>query len=350
MTRSPGVAGEEGPEPEEAVTPQPDASAPAGGEHDPSGPPDAGDPNAELQGQVPSDTTGPVIGHADGEHTGEEPAADATSASAPPEHHGTEVSPATGERTAELAPEEAVTSDLLVVEEVEPVENAELPNAQVPDGGAVDAGAPEAEAVEPELPDAAVAAATDAAAADTAAEEEEASNVVDEAVVNDPLVDGSVLDAIVPAAKLMAAPAWHPRTVRTTKGIRRIVAVAVVAVVAFGIAIVNLGDDARRGCVAAAPQDPAYEVGVVGQVQVNRTDYDLAVTRSGAPVTGAKVCISVAMGTMRGMVASSNAKETAPGTYRIRVVLPMSGSWQGSILVTERGKPPVSVPLTFNVG
>ncbi|MEO5680211.1 MAG: FixH family protein [Acidimicrobiales bacterium] len=134
-----------------------------------------------------------------------------------------------------------------------------------------------------------------------------------------------------------------------TRGIRRILIVAAVALAAFGAAIVTLADDARRGCVAEAQRDPTYQARLVGVINVEKTDYDLAVTRNGVPVRGAKVCASVSMRGMSGMAVSDTADEVEPGVYKVSIVLEMSGSWQGNILITEQGKPAASVPLTFNV-
>ena len=134
-----------------------------------------------------------------------------------------------------------------------------------------------------------------------------------------------------------------------TRGIRRVLAVAAVALVAFAAAIVVLADDARLGCVVEAQRDPAYQAQLLGQVEVEKTEYDISVTREGQPVTGAKVCASVAMVGMEAMGVSDTAKEVAPGTYRVDMVLEMSGGWRGNILITEEGKPPTSVPLKFSV-
>ena len=126
-------------------------------------------------------------------------------------------------------------------------------------------------------------------------------------------------------------------------------AVAVVALVAFAAAIVVLGDDARQGCVTEAQRDPIYQAELLGQVEVEKTEYEIAVTREGQPVTQAKVCASGVMVGMEAMGVSDTAEETRPGIYRVAMVLEMSGGWRGSILVTEEDRPPVSVPLRFNV-
>ena len=137
---------------------------------------------------------------------------------------------------------------------------------------------------------------------------------------------------------------------RATRGIRRVLFVAALSLSAFAVAIVVLADDARLGCVTDAQRDPAYQARLLGQIEIERTEYEIAVTRDGQPVSGAKVCASVAMVGMEAMGVSDTAEETAPGIYKVAVVLEMSGGWRGSILITETGKPPVSVPLKFDVG
>lgn len=134
-----------------------------------------------------------------------------------------------------------------------------------------------------------------------------------------------------------------------TNGIRRVLTVAAVALGAFVVAVVVLADDARLGCVVDAQRDPAYQAQLLGPIEIERTAYDFAVTRDAQPVTGAKVCASVAMMGMEAMGVSDAAEEVAPGIYRVALVLEMRGGWKGNILITEEGKPPVSVPLKFAV-
>jgi hypothetical protein len=136
----------------------------------------------------------------------------------------------------------------------------------------------------------------------------------------------------------------------TTKGMRRVLVVAAAAIVAFAAAIVVLADDARLGCVTDAQRDPSYQAQLIGAVEVEKTQYEIGITHDGQPVTGAKVCTSVVMMGMEAMGVSDTADETAPGIYRVDLVLEMTGGWKGNILITEQGKPPVSVPLKFSVG
>ncbi len=135
----------------------------------------------------------------------------------------------------------------------------------------------------------------------------------------------------------------------TSRGIRRVLALAVLAMGAFAAAIVVLSDDARLGCVVDAQRDASYEARLLGQAEIEKTAYDIAVTRNGEPIKGAKVCASIAMMGMEAMGVSDTADEGEPGIYKVDIVLEMSGGWRGNILITETGKPPVSVPLRFDV-
>lgn len=135
----------------------------------------------------------------------------------------------------------------------------------------------------------------------------------------------------------------------TTRGIRRVLVLAAVSLVAFAAAIVVLADDARLGCVTDAQRDPSYQAQLLGQIEVEKTEYEIGITHEGQPVTGAKVCTSVVMMGMEAMGVSDTADETAPGIYKVDLILEMSGGWKGNILITEQGKPPVSVPLKFSV-
>lgn len=131
-------------------------------------------------------------------------------------------------------------------------------------------------------------------------------------------------------------------------------AVAAVALAAFGGAIVALSDDARRGCMVDAPVDPSYRVRLLtpggAEIPMEKTEHEIEVTRNGAPVTGAKVCARVSMVGMEAMGFSDDAaEETAPGVYRVTIVFAMAGGWSGSILIAEPGKAPASVMVDFRV-
>ncbi len=137
---------------------------------------------------------------------------------------------------------------------------------------------------------------------------------------------------------------------RTTRGIRRVLVVAVVALLGFGGAVVALADDARAGCVTEAPQDPAVQALLLGPMEFEKTEHEIALTRNGQPLTGAKVCTRVFMVGMEAMGSSdAGADEVAPGVYRLTIVFAMDGAWAGVLLVTELGQPRISVPLRFEV-
>ncbi len=137
---------------------------------------------------------------------------------------------------------------------------------------------------------------------------------------------------------------------RPTRGIRRVLVVAAVAVLAFGGAIVALGDDARRGCVVDAPLDPTYQAQLLGEMTLEKLQQEIAITRDGMPVTGAKVCAKVFMIGMEAMGSSDGAaEEIAPGVYMVAITFLMSGGWAGDILITEEGREPASIHLEFDV-
>lgn len=124
---------------------------------------------------------------------------------------------------------------------------------------------------------------------------------------------------------------------------------AAVASAAFAVAIVALGDDARLGCALNAPVDPAYQAELVGPIDLERTSYQVAITRDGKPIEGAKVCATLAMTGMEAMGVSDAAAETAPGTYEVQISFQMSGRWEGNILIAASGERPVEVPLKIVV-
>ncbi len=121
--------------------------------------------------------------------------------------------------------------------------------------------------------------------------------------------------------------------------------VAAVASAAFAVAIVALGDDARLGCALNAPFDPSYQAELVGPIDMERTTYEVAISRDGRPIEGAKVCATLAMTGMEAMGVSDAAAETSKGTYEVQISFQMSGRWEGNILIAESGKRPVGVPL-----
>ncbi len=110
-----------------------------------------------------------------------------------------------------------------------------------------------------------------------------------------------------------------------------------------------LQDDARAGCVSSAPIDSSYEAELLGEVQTSLIDYRIEVTRDGEPVAGAIVCLDVAMVGMSAMGMGGIAEEIVPGIYETSIIFEMSGEWSGTILVSEPGESPVSIPVRFEV-
>lgn len=140
------------------------------------------------------------------------------------------------------------------------------------------------------------------------------------------------------------------KAVRTTRGIRGVLVVGVIALAGFGAAMVAFADDARLGCVIEAPLQPSYTAEFVGEIVLEKTEQDIAVKRDGQPVVGAKVCARVSMVGMEAMgVSDATAEEASPGIYRVKIVFAMSGGWRGNILISEDGRPPVAAPLKFDV-
>ena len=133
------------------------------------------------------------------------------------------------------------------------------------------------------------------------------------------------------------------------RGIRRLLLLAGLAVVAFAAALFTFDDGAQQGCATETEPDPAYTVELQNAPSTGEVAYRLSVTRSGEPVTGAQVCLSAAMGGMSGMGVSDDAVEVDPGVYEVEVRFEMAGPWDGTVLVNEGGEESVAVPLSFDV-
>jgi hypothetical protein len=132
------------------------------------------------------------------------------------------------------------------------------------------------------------------------------------------------------------------------RGIRRLLAVAVIAVVAFVVALFSFRQPPASECEMKSVVDPSYQVQLEEQPRVNTQTYHLLVTRHDRAVTGAQVCMRLDMGgpgRMPGMVASNVAQEVAPGRYRIPIRLVMAGPWRGRVVVDASGREPVAIPL-----
>lgn len=132
-------------------------------------------------------------------------------------------------------------------------------------------------------------------------------------------------------------------------GIRRLIVLLGVALVAFGAALVSFDQDARAGCASEVDQDPSYAVVLDPPATTTQTDYDLIVTREGQAVTGAKVCVSVAMKGMSAMAVNDDATETDAGHYQVSVRLQMAATWEATVIIDEQGRPPAAVALSFPV-
>lgn len=133
------------------------------------------------------------------------------------------------------------------------------------------------------------------------------------------------------------------------RGIRRLVLLAGLAVVAFAAALDTFQDGAQQGCATETETDPSYAVELENPPSTREVAYLLRVSRNGEPVTGAQVCLSADMGGMSGMGVSDDAVEVEPGVYEVEVRFEMAGPWDGTVLVSEGGEDSVAIPLSFDV-
>ena len=136
------------------------------------------------------------------------------------------------------------------------------------------------------------------------------------------------------------------------RGISRLVVVAAIAVLAFGVALVSFREPPASECQMEATANPAYRARLEEPPDVNQTVYHLLVTRGDQPVLGAKVCMRADMGGlggMSGMGTSNVAREVAPGRYEVAIRFEMSGFWRSTVIVDDgRGKP-VTIPFDVRV-
>lgn len=160
----------------------------------------------------------------------------------------------------------------------------------------------------------------------------------------------------------------------------RIVAVVVVAAIAFGGAFLLFGGDSdNSGDVAGGgggttagsdgagagsdsdtctAQDAADAAGQPYQVMVT-TDpnppqpqgsiFRITVARDGKPLEGATVCVTANMTEMAMDAVGGRAQEVEAGRFELAVDFGMRGAWTGSVVVSEPGQGPVSMPLSFDV-
>jgi hypothetical protein len=136
------------------------------------------------------------------------------------------------------------------------------------------------------------------------------------------------------------------------RGIWRLTLVSALAVVAFGVALVNFRQVPARECQMDAVRDPSYQVEFLTPFSVDPTTHSLRVTRDGQPVSGAQVCMRAdmgGMGGMSGMGISDVARETEPGVYDVPVRFEMGGIWNGTVIVSIATRKPVKVPIPIEV-
>lgn len=133
------------------------------------------------------------------------------------------------------------------------------------------------------------------------------------------------------------------------RDLRRLIALAGLAIVAFVAALVTFGEDAEAACAVSAGMDPSYDVQMQDEPVTGQRVYRLSITRSGARVAGARVCIRADLEGMSAMGVSAEAVELQPGIYQFSVDFEMAGPWEGTVVVDEGHRPPVGVPLSIDV-
>lgn len=133
------------------------------------------------------------------------------------------------------------------------------------------------------------------------------------------------------------------------RGIRRLLLLAGLAVVAFAFALGSLGQEAQLGCALDAPADPAFAAELIGTPSTGQGVYHVSLTRHGEPVRGAHVCLNAEMTGMSAMGISDDAVEIDPGVYEVEMRFEMAGPWDGEVLVNDGEGDPIAVPLSFSV-
>jgi hypothetical protein len=136
------------------------------------------------------------------------------------------------------------------------------------------------------------------------------------------------------------------------RGIWRLTLVGALAVLAFGVALVNFKQVPARECQVDAVTDASYAVEFLTPLSVDPTTQTIRVTRDGAPVTGAQVCMRAdmgGMGRMSGMGVSDVGRETQPGVYDVPVRFEMGGHWDGTVIVARPGSKAVRIPVPIEV-
>jgi len=136
------------------------------------------------------------------------------------------------------------------------------------------------------------------------------------------------------------------------RGIWRLLVVSALAVLSFVVALVNFRQVPARECQMDAVSDASYAVEFLTPFSVAPTAHTLRITRDGAPVTGAKVCVRADMsgvGRISGMGISDVAQETAPGVYDVPVRFEMGGFWNGTVIIADGPRTPVVVTVPIEV-
>lgn len=136
------------------------------------------------------------------------------------------------------------------------------------------------------------------------------------------------------------------------RGIWRLTLVSVLAVVAFGVALVNFRQVPVKECQMDAVRDPSFQVEFLTPFSVDPTTHTLRVTRDGAPVIGAQVCMRAdmgGMGGMSGMGISDVARESGPGQYDVPIRFEMGGFWNGTVIVDTGTRKAVRIPVPIEV-
>lgn len=158
-------------------------------------------------------------------------------------------------------------------------------------------------------------------------------------------------EAPVGEAKVPEPDGWGG-SMRPLRRVRRLAVVVLVALAGFYAAVVNFRSAAEEGCVQKGVRDRSVTARIDPRPASSIRRYHLTVMRSGRPITGARVCMSVDMSvriSMSGMVLVAEGREVSRGVYDIDAAFPMGGGWTGRVLVRERGRDPVAVPITFEV-
>ncbi len=124
---------------------------------------------------------------------------------------------------------------------------------------------------------------------------------------------------------------------------------AMVAVVAFAVAIERFDDAAETGCAQRAREDPSYEARLIDEPRIEVLTYRVAITHEGEEVEGADVCLSAYMQGMSAMATTGAGREVSPGVYEVSLTFEMGGRWSGRVLVDERGQSVAAIPLTLEI-